>query len=122
MSGQALGGVFTALIEIVTITFASDPRRSAIIFFTIGNILLVLSIIAWIVMSRTHYFKYYTTNRSGALSPKNSRLQLQRQPSMMEPVFREVLNKMWLYGFTEWLVSYTTIENLELYFNHYFIV
>lgn len=105
VSGQALGGVFTAIIEIITITFASDPRSSALIFFTIGNVLLVLSLIAWILMSRTKFFKYYTTNRSGALSPKNSRLQLQRQPSIYEPVFKEVLNKMWLYGFTEWLVN-----------------
>lgn len=110
VSGQALGGVFTALIEIVTITFASDPRSSALIFFSIGNILLVLSLVAWMLMSRTQFFKYYTTNRSGALSPKNSRLQLQRQPSMMEPVFRDVMNKMWLYGFTEWLVFVVTLS------------
>lgn len=104
VSGQALGGVFTAIIEIVTITFASDPRSSALIFFTIGNVLLVLSLVAYILMAKTKFFKYFTTDRSGALSPKNSRLQLQRQPSTMEPIFREVLNKMWLYGFTEWLV------------------
>lgn len=88
----------------MTITFASDPRASAVIFFTIGNALLVLSLVAYILMAKTKFFKYFTTDRSGALSPKNSRLQLQRQPSTMEPIFREVLNKMWMYGFTEWLV------------------
>lgn len=104
VSGQALGGVFTAIIEIMTITFASDPRDSALVFFIIGNALLVMSLVAYISMARMKFFKYFTTNRSGALSPKNSRLQLQRQPSTMEPVFREVLNKMWMYGFTEWMV------------------
>lgn len=119
VSGQALGGVFTAIIEIVTITFASDPRSSALIFFTIGNILLVLSLVAYILMAKTKFFKYFTTDRSGALSPKNSRLQLQRQPSTMEPVFRDVLNKMWLYGFTEWLVCAFRFKNssqLSLFF------
>lgn len=103
VSGQALGGVFTAIIEIITITFASDPRASALIFFAIGNILLVMSLVAYILMAQTNFFKYYTTDRSGALSPKNSRLQLQRQPSTMEPIFGDVLNKMWMYGFTEWM-------------------
>ncbi|XP_031624259.1 equilibrative nucleoside transporter 1 [Contarinia nasturtii] len=112
VSGQALGGVFTAIIEIITITFASDPSESALIFFTIGNILLVLSLVAYILMGRTKFFKYYTTDRSGALSPKNSRLQLQRQPSLvgMEPKFWEVMNKMWLYGFTEWMVFVATLS------------
>lgn len=102
VSGQALGGVFTAIIEIVTITFSSDPRGSAFIFFTIGNILLVLSLIAYVVMSRTEFFKHFTADKT--ISPKTSHSQLHRQQSTVEPVFRDVLNKMWLYGFTEWLV------------------
>lgn len=101
VSGQALGGVFTAIIEIMTITFASDPRGSALIFFTIGNILLVLSVVAYVFMTRAVFFRYYTSEKS---VQKTNFSRLQRQPSIREPVFREVLNKIWLYGFTEWLV------------------
>lgn len=102
VSGQALGGVFTAIIEIMTITFASDARGSALIFFTIGNILLVLSVVAYILMTRAVFFRYYTSEKS---VQKTNFSRLQRQPSIREPIFREVLNKIWLYGFTEWLVS-----------------
>lgn len=114
VSGQALGGVFTAIIEIVTLTFASDPSASALIFFTIGNVLLVLSLIAYIFMSQSEFFKYYTAEKTHL--PK-TRLSLQRQPSTREPVFREVLNKMWLYGFTEWLVRSQTIHIVLLVLN-----
>lgn len=107
VSGQALGGVFTAIMEIMTITFASDPKASAFIFFTIGNILLILSLIAYIVMARSVFFRYYTTEKK---IQKATFSQLQRQPSIREPIFREVLNKMWLYGFTEWLVFVVTLS------------
>lgn len=119
VSGQALGGVFTAIIEIMTITFSSDPRGSALIFFTIGNILLVVSLIAYIAMSRTEFFKHFTAEK--ILTPKTSTAHihsnLHRQVSVVEPVFKDVLNKMWLYGFTEWLVCpYIPLNCLQLIF------
>lgn len=101
MSGQALGGVCTAIIEIITITFATDPSRSAFVFFIIGNVLLVLSLIAYIVVCQTEYFKYFTVNKIAA----EKSIQSQRNGTSREPIFREVLNKMWLYGFTEWMVN-----------------
>lgn len=113
VSGQALGGVFTAIIEIITITFSSDPKGSALIFFTIGNILLVVSLITYIIMSRTEFFKHFTADKS--IMPKTSHAPLQRQQSTVNPLFRDVLNKMWLYGFTEWMVyiSVVTLSNLN---------
>lgn len=99
VSGQALGGVFTAILDIVTITFATDPRNSAFTFFMIGNGLLVLSLIAYVIVIRTAHFKHYTSDKPTA--SKATQIQTHRA----EPVFRDVLNKMWLYGFTEWMVS-----------------
>lgn len=99
VSGQALGGVFTAILDIITITFATDPRSSAFTFFLIGNALLVLSLIAYVIVSRTKHFQYYTSEKQPVA--KTSHVQAHRS----EPVFRDVLNKMWLYGFTEWMVS-----------------
>lgn len=104
VSGQALGGVFTAILEIVTITFATDPRSSAFVFFMIGNGMLVISIIAYILMARTTFFQYYTAEEYVVIKTPHGRLQ--RTNTVSEPVFREVLNKMWLYGFTEWLVRH----------------
>lgn len=105
VSGLALGSVLTAIIEIITITFASDPIASALIFFSIGNIMLVVSIVAYILMIRTAFFQHYTADDS---VPKACEMRLQRQSSVAEPNYKEVLNKMWLYGFTVWLVFTVT--------------
>lgn len=105
VSGQALGGVFTAIVDIITITFATDPRNSAFTFFNIGNGLLALSLIAYVIVSQTAHFKYYTSDKP--TTAKTSQVQMQRG----EPVFRDVLNKMWLYGFTEWMVRITFLHS-----------
>lgn len=101
VSGLALGSVFTAIIEIITITFVSDPIQSAVVFFTIGNILLVISIVLYIMMVRTAFFRYYTAEDP---VQRSCGIRLQRLQPATEPSYREVLSKMWLYGFTVWLV------------------
>lgn len=106
VSGLALGSVLTAIIEIITITFASDPLQSALIFFLIGNILLVISIVVYIIMARTAFFRYYTAEDSMQSQPCDIRLQ--RHSPAREPSYREVIGKMWLYGFTVWLVFTVT--------------
>lgn len=68
----------------------------------IGNGLLVLSLLAYISISKSVFFKYYTAEEYVVI--KTPRGRLQRTNTVSEPVFKEVLNKMWLYGFTEWLV------------------
>lgn len=125
VSGQALGGIFSALTEIVTITFATEATVSAFTFFMIGNAVLIICLLAYIVTSKTKYFKYYTVDKLAiAKANQERRATVSRAPT--EPSFRNVLNKIWLYGFTEWLVfavtlsvypSVTVLVNSELHGN-----
>lgn len=112
VSGQALGGVFTAIAEIVTITFSASAKNSAFIFFMIGNLLLILSLIAYILMSRADFFKYYTVEKLQIAKKQEQRIVSGNGSSTvsMEPSFKNVLNKIWLYGFTEWLVFVVTLS------------
>lgn len=112
VSGQALGGVFTAIIEIITLTFSANPSKSAFVFFMIGNGLLVLALIAYVLMSRTRFFKYNTVDKILAVKSLQQQLEIAGGPSsqLNEPSFKAVLNKMWLYGFTEWLVFVVTLS------------
>lgn len=109
VSGQALGGVFTALVEIVTITFSTDDRKSTFIFFIIGNVLCVMAIVTYIILPRTNHFKFYTVEKS---SPRPSRCEESGSDAVapIEPTFKEVLNKIWMYGFAEWLVFVVTLS------------
>lgn len=122
VSGQALGGIFSALAEIVTLTFAAEAKTSAFIFFMIGNVVLFICLILYIISSRTLYFKYFTVERSKETLEERG----ENGQSLAEPNFKDVINKIWLYGFTEWLVfavtlcvypSVTVLVNSELHGN-----
>lgn len=109
VSGQALGGVFTAIAEIVTITFSTDDRKSTFIFFIIGNVLCVLSLVTYILLPMTNHFKYYTVDK-WKIRPSRSEQDAGDAVAQVEPVFKNVLNKIWLYGFSEWLVFVVTLS------------
>lgn len=110
VSGQALGGIFAALAEIIIITFQATPETSAFFYFIIGTVLLLTSILLYIVISHTFFFKYFVV-RQPILGVSSDRRELiaTTQSVTHEPKFRTVLDKIWLYGFSEWLVFVTTL-------------
>lgn len=110
VSGQALGGIFTAAADIIAISFGAPPTATGFVFFIVGTLMLFLSLMMYVVMSKTLFFKYYTSPRTLVKSSLDvdemSRELLPRQ----NPTFIGVLRKMWLYGFSEWLVFATTLS------------
>lgn len=126
VSGQALGGIFSALGEIITLTFASEAKVSALIFFMIGNVVLFICLIAYIVMSKTLYFKYQTVERFNIARARKEESGGTSDATEDDLCFKHVVNKIWLYGFSEWLVfavtltvypSVTVLVNSELHGN-----
>ncbi|XP_058058747.1 equilibrative nucleoside transporter 2 [Anopheles bellator] len=110
VSGQALGGIFSAIADIVALTFASNPTTTAFVFFIIGCVVLFLSQLAYYVMSKTLFFKYYTSSKALMKSSLEADLSSRELCPRLEPRFPVVLGKIWLYGFSEWLVFVTTLS------------
>lgn len=50
--GQALGGIFTALTEICSLWIGASPVLSGLVYFIIGDAMLLLSLIAYIILER----------------------------------------------------------------------
>lgn len=50
--GQALGGIFTALTEVCSLWIGASPILSGLIYFIIGDVVLLLSLIAYIILER----------------------------------------------------------------------
>lgn len=50
--GQALGGIFTALAEVCSLWIGASPALSGLMYFIIGDIVLLLSLIAYIILER----------------------------------------------------------------------
>ena len=63
LSGQALGGVFAAIIEILSITFNTSPITGALVYFIIGDLLLILCILLCWILTRSVFFKYHLTTK-----------------------------------------------------------
>lgn len=56
--GQALGGIFTALAEVCSLWIGASPVLSGLVYFIIGDIVLLLSLIAYIMLERSvSYFE-----------------------------------------------------------------
>lgn len=110
VSGQALGGIFASLAQIIALTFGAAPKITAFVYFTIGCIVLAIAILSYMISSKSLYFKYYTVIRHSLVKSNNRRLNTGGHRKDSEPKFREVLRKIWLYGFSEWIVFVTTLS------------
>ncbi|XP_021967953.1 equilibrative nucleoside transporter 3 [Folsomia candida] len=64
MSGQALGGIFAASANLLSIFFAADQVKSAFIYFLLGSASLFFSVCASVYLPRTLFFKFYTGGKS----------------------------------------------------------
>lgn len=110
VSGQALGGIFAAVADIIALAFGAPPTTTAFVFFIVGTLVLLCSLLLYVVMSNTLFFKYYTSPRTLMKSSLDvdevTRELLPRQ----DPTFLGVLRKIWLFGFSEWLVFVTTLS------------
>lgn len=108
VSGQALGGIFAALADIIIITFQATPETSAFFYFIIGTAALVTSILLYVVINQTFFFKYFLMHQSSG-SVDRRELIAPAVSLTHEPKFRTVFDKIWIYGFSEWLVFVTTL-------------
>lgn len=61
--GQALGGIFTALVEVCSLWIGTSPVLSGLVYFIIGDIVLLLSLIAYLMLERAvnHFFFFECT-------------------------------------------------------------
>lgn len=118
MSGQALGGVVTALAEVISISFAtSTPTISAFIFFLTGTLMLIIGLVFYSTASKTVYFKYHlsqsqvkTTNRV-AINADESSPEAVASVSRhyLQPDWVKICSKIWMHGFSAFLVFVTTL-------------
>lgn len=107
VSGQALGGMFAAFAEIISLTFGASAKTTAFVYFTIGNVVLIISLILYLIMSRTVYFRYFVVQRCKEISSSQSLEALDGTPS--HPNYDDVFRKIYLYACSEWFVFVITL-------------
>lgn len=89
ISGQSLGGIIAAIAQIISLAFKISPLHSALIYFCIADIMVILSLISYVLLSKIDFFTYHILRGSGMATNRH------REVSMIL-----ILKKIWVYAFS----------------------
>ncbi|XP_045113466.1 equilibrative nucleoside transporter 1-like isoform X2 [Portunus trituberculatus] len=104
VSGQALGGVFASGARIVSLSVGAKDENSAFIYFMIAVIVMIFTLIAYLFMSKTDFYKHYT-NCHKAEKGSDDAPQTERTFSNQVQIFKEI----WPLGVSVWGVFAVTL-------------
>jgi len=65
-SGQAVGGIFASVTAVVMIALGTEPQNQAFFCFLVAVVFLAGSLIFYIVITRTEFYKYYLAEKAEA--------------------------------------------------------
>lgn len=105
IAGQALGGIFAALAEIVSLSVGASSTHSAFVYFTIGTITIVISIICYIVLTKTVFYKFYVFEKAIVRNEFQNELV---RPQIIS--YKHILRKTWCYGLAMFSVFAITLS------------
>lgn len=102
MAGQALGGIFPALVNIIVIAMQVSPPDIGFWCFLIAFVFVILSLVAYCAVQTTEFFTFYAGTAGGSSdeSPATS-------PTAN---LKTVLAKCWRYALSAFIVFCTTLS------------
>nr|XP_016944869.1 equilibrative nucleoside transporter 3 [Drosophila suzukii] len=113
VSGQALGGILTALAFILVLAFDTGPNTTAFIFFIVGGVLILLCIVCYVILARQPFFRYYLEGGDKytviRAVPSHSRNE-GAEGLPLEPILRQVMSKIYLHAACLALLYTTTLS------------
>ncbi|XP_030555582.1 equilibrative nucleoside transporter 2 [Drosophila novamexicana] len=112
VSGQALGGILTALAFILVLAFDAGPSATAFVFFIMGALLIFFCIVCYSVMARQAYFKYYLDggDKFKVISALPSHSRSDESGVPLEPILKQVLGKIYMQAVCLALLYATTLS------------
>lgn len=102
ISGQALGGIFTAFVQILSLALGESSVHSAFVYFMVGNVVCFVTFISYIILSKSVYFNFYLN-----LDNEKSSINADVETTIS---YKQILKKIWLYGISEWFVFVVTLS------------
>ncbi|KRT78708.1 hypothetical protein AMK59_6961, partial [Oryctes borbonicus] len=113
IGGQALGGIFAAISQIIALAIGASSVHSAFVYFMVGNIMILLTLVCYIILSKTVFFKYHLSEKMG-LTLNEFQSELVR-PRILD--HKVILKKIWTYGtgvFLVFLISLSCYPGLTV--------
>lgn len=110
-SGQALGGIFTAATEICSLWIGASPVLSGLVYFIIGDVILFLSLIAYIVLEKAAFFKHHMVEKL----PENVEADYSITGEVTFPQgttisYSRIIRRIWYYGVSVFLVFFISLS------------
>nr|CAI5869693.1 unnamed protein product [Callosobruchus analis] len=99
--GQALGGIFAAIAQIVALSIGASSTHTALVYFIIGNLTITISIVSYVVLEKTIFFKHHLS--------QNIQVEMNDLMSSQEISYKVILRKIWCYGFVVFLTFLFTL-------------
>merc|ERR1712029_98583 len=110
MGGQALGGIFPALVNIAVIALQVSPSNVGFYCFLVAFLFVLLSLIMYLIIQTTSFFRHYAGTGDVAYSET-------RQSSISTSELMVTLQKCWKYVasvFIIFLVSLTVFPSVTV--------
>ncbi|XP_057368673.1 equilibrative nucleoside transporter 1-like [Daphnia carinata] len=118
ISGQALGGIFASLANIVSIAVGASPTQSAFLYFMAADFTLVLSFCLYMALSSTKFFVFYShcertpSSQSDPLKASDL-VEDQEDEALIVDTgisYRRIIVQIWPYLFSITLVYIVTLS------------
>ncbi|KAL1122166.1 hypothetical protein AAG570_003571 [Ranatra chinensis] len=103
VSGQALGGIMAAVAEIVSLWVGASPVLSALVYFIMADVFIVMAMGSYAFLATTVFFKFYSKE-----TPKHGSIQYEPVTTDKEaPIVRDIsylgiIKKIWVHGMSLW--------------------
>ncbi|XP_078036462.1 equilibrative nucleoside transporter 1 [Augochlora pura] len=110
-SGQALGGILTAITEICSLWIGASPILSGLVYFIIGDIILFVSLMAYIILEKAAFFKHHMLERSAGAIERNYTVTGEVAfPQGTTISYIRILKRIWPYGVSLFLVFFISLS------------
>ncbi|OAD61279.1 Equilibrative nucleoside transporter 3 [Eufriesea mexicana] len=109
--GQALGGIITAIAEICSLWIGASPVVSGLVYFIIGDVILFLSLVAYVMLEKTKFFKHHTVEKlSENVEADFSVTGEVTFPHGTTVSYMRIIKRIWHYGISILLVSFVSLS------------
>ncbi|XP_043269233.1 equilibrative nucleoside transporter 1 [Venturia canescens] len=109
--GQALGGIFTALTEVCALWIGASPVVSGLVYFIIGDFVLLISLVSYVVLERMAFFKHHMIQETR--TPTESNYSVNAEVSFVDGhsvSYSRIFKRVWPYGLSIFLVFFISLS------------
>lgn len=109
MNGQALGGIFASVVNILSLLGGSSPTDSAFGFFITATITTVFALVAYLNLYRFEFYSYYLVQQTQNGKDQGTELSPTTNRSKNVPLW-QVFKKIKVYAISVCLVFMVTLS------------